>query len=313
MTANGFSPAEVRKTRAMAKAVITHHFGSKPKRVLHRAGGLTNFVFQVEHGEGDFIVRISLAPAKLNDYLKEQWAMLKARDAGVPVAEILEVGNEVVSAPYMVARLMKGREATHHPDRLAILKDMGRITALIHRVSTTSFGQTFDWSRNQLSRNHTWKAFLHGELKIEERLEFLRLHRMLSGPQLKALRAILARMEACNSKPVLQHGDMRLKNVLVHEDGKIIAIIDWECCTSSIAPWWDLSIALHDLSIDAKQVFLEGYGLSEKQTREMAPAIKALNLIHYVPYIAGLLAAKDKERIERYRTRFSGALDLFSL
>jgi len=148
----------------MANAIITHYFGAKPKRVVRRAGGLTNFVFQVDHAEGDFIVRISLEPAKLNDYLKEQWAMLKAREVGVPTPEILEVGNDVIAAPYMVARLMPGREATHHPDRLAILKEMGRVTARIHCVPTTGFGQTFDWSHNQLSRHETWKEFLHSEL-----------------------------------------------------------------------------------------------------------------------------------------------------
>ena len=37
----------------------------------------------------------------------------------------------------------------------------------------------------------------------------------------------------------------------------------WEFCSSNVAPYWDLSLALHDLSIDAKQASLGGYGVSE--------------------------------------------------
>ena len=45
--------------------------------------------------------------------------------------------------------------------------------------------------------------------------------------------------------------------------------------------WDDLSIALHDLSIDEKQEFLEGYSLSENALRRLAPVIKALNIVNY--------------------------------
>jgi aminoglycoside phosphotransferase (APT) family kinase protein len=58
---------------------------------------------------------------------------------------------------------------------------------------------------------------------------------------------------------------MRLKNVMVDEAGKITAVIDWEFCSSNVAPYWDL--ALHDLSVDAKQAFLGGYGVSEGGAR----------------------------------------------
>ena len=35
-------------------------------------------------------------------------------------------------------------------------------------------------------------------------------------------------------RPVLQHGDLRLKNVLVEPDGtKIVSLIDWDSCASA--------------------------------------------------------------------------------
>lgn len=213
----------------------------------------------------------------------------------------------------MIARKVKGREATHHPRRMQILREMGRLTALIHTVATSGYGRTFDWSSIQLSRNESWKDYLAFELKAGERIDQLEAQGLLSASQVRALRAALAVIESWTQAPALNHGDVRLKNVLVDEDGAITALIDWEFCTSNVAPYWDLSLALHDLSIDAKQEYLSGYGLQEADVREMAPALKAFNIINYAPYVAEAAEASDTARLERYKTRLNGALDLFSL
>ena len=71
--------------------------------------------------------------------------------------------------------------------------------------------------------------------------------------------------------------------------------------------------ALHDLSIDGKQHFLEGCGLPEKKICEISPLMKAINLINYTPVIEGMAEAKEMEKLEQYRTRLNGALDFFSL
>src|SRR5262249_27539917 len=158
---------------------------------------------------------------------------------------------------------------------LNVVRAMGAYTALIHSSRTSGFGQTFDWSNNRLSRNETWADYLRGEFNAPSRLETLRRDRMLSKPQLGKIGEALREMEGWKKKPVLHHGDMRLKNVLVDKGGEITAIIDWEHCISSIGPYWDLSVALHDLSVDAKGEFLAGYGLSDKAFRQSAAVIEA--------------------------------------
>jgi hygromycin-B 4-O-kinase len=202
-------------------------------------------------------------------------------------------------------------EAIHHPLRLDVLRDMGRYTALVNSVPTTGFGRTFDWSANRLSHNASWRAWLDGELRLEHRLEVLRRHRMLAPAALRRLRTLLLAIGRKRTAPTLNHGDMRLKNVIVDAGGKITAIIDWEECCSQIAPYWDVSLALHDLSIDAKQAFLEGYGLSPKELIAIAPSVRALNLINYAPAIER--AAGDRAQLDVFRARLAGALDLYAL
>ena len=304
---------EVRQAREMARLVIGHHFGSCPRRVIHKASGLSNFVFAVNHNEGDFIVRISPDPARLNSFIKEQWAQAEARKIGVPTPEILEVGSEIIGQPFMISRTVEGSEATFHKERLRIVREMGTLAALINTIETNCFGSTFDWSSNQLSRNETWKDFLEKELQAENKLQILEKRKMLDAEQIKKIRKILAETCKLKMKPKLNHGDVRLKNVIVDENGKITALLDWEHCTSNLAPHWELSLALHDLSIDEKQEFLEGYGLKEKKMPEIAPAVKAINIINYAPEIERLAQEKEMAKLEQYRTRLSGALDLYSL
>jgi aminoglycoside phosphotransferase (APT) family kinase protein len=300
------------RARAMARKIISHHFGAPPRRVVRQSGGLSNHVFMVKHKEGDLVVRLSSDPARINAYIKEQWAIAKAKELKVPTQEILEVGNQVIPFPYMVSRRVEGREATYHAKRLEILRELGSIAARINTIRTTGFGTTFDWSNNQLSLNDSWEEFLTKELKIENRLKILSKRNMLSRPQIKKLAGILRSVGKKRQPPSLNHGDLRLKNVLVNHEGAIKAVIDWEDSISSL-PFWELSLALHDLSIDEKQAFLEGYGLKQPKIVAMAPVIRALNVINYAPEIERLAEAKDSARLEQYKTRLGGALDLYCL
>lgn len=73
------------------------------------------------------------------------------------------------------------------------------------------------------------------------------------------------------------------------------------------------SAALHDLSIDEKEAFLEGYGLSPKDVTAAAPAVKAFNIANYFGAIEKACEAYGTGLLKRYRARLSGALDLYSL
>lgn len=56
---------------------------------------------------------------------------------------------------------------------------------------------------------------------------------------------------------------------------------------------------------------LKGYGMGEDEVRAAAAAWRLFNALNYAPEVARALQADDQETLERIRTRFSGALDLF--
>lgn len=278
---------------------------------MYKRSGLSNFVFAVNHVEGQFVVRISPEPEKIEAFKKELWATQKVREAGVPSPEVLEVGNDLFSEPYMITRRVTGSEASHHPKRDRIVHEMGRYGQMINSIHTTNFGKNFDWTTN--GSNSTWSGYIEEEWELDQRLQLFAEHKILEKRELKHLRKIIDGSKTMPIKPSLNHGDLRLKNVIVDDDGQIAAIVDWEECLSAIAPHWELSISLHDLSIDEKELFLEGYGLTPKQVEEMAPLIKAFNIVNYYEALKLALEQGDQKGIENLKLRLRGSLDLYSL
>ena len=296
-----------------AADVLEHHFGKRPARVRRLSGGLNNHVFEAQLGRDELVVRISDDPAKLQTFIKEQWAVRQARRERVPTPEILEVGNTVIAKPYMISTKVLGIDATCWPHRLETAREMGHYAAKINSISTKGYGMVFDWSRNTLSKNKSWRQFLEDELKIDERVEILARRRLMRDRDLKSLRQKINDLKSWHGQPALTHGDIRFKNVMLDEAGKIRAILDWENCSSNLAPHWELSIALHDLCIDEKEAFLEGYGMSPRQYARIAPQVKTLNILNYSGAIEEAIASKDVCRLEALKARLHGALDLHSL
>ena len=305
-------PSTIRHYRNLTKTIVLQYLGKPETRIVYRPTGLTNYVFAVNHVEGQFVVRISPDPDRINVFQKERWASQKAREAGVPTAAVLAVGNDVISEPYMITRRVTGTEGTHHPKRSSIIHEMGEYAAVINSIPTTGFGTNFDWTSDR--KNYpTWDTYLENEFDLEARLRLFSTNKLLTDAQLQELHDLIKSARATEHKTSLNHSDLRLKNVIVDEGGDIAAIVDWEDCLSTIAPEWELSIALHDLTIDEKHAFIDGYGLSVEQVEEMAPLIKAFNILNYSQAIERAVETEDQKTLGEIRLRLNGALDLYSL
>jgi aminoglycoside phosphotransferase (APT) family kinase protein len=293
--------------------LLAHYFGKDPKGIKPVGGGVANHVFEAQVGREQLIVRISTKPHKLQVFIKEQWAITRARESGVPTPEVLQVGNEIIGLPFMISRKVPGPPATGFRDNPSLLEELGGYAAKINAIPTHDFGPMFDWSPNKLSRRRTWQEYLDAELRVEERCEVLERAGLLERANLSKLRGQIKRMRQWEGKPTLSHGDLRLKNLILDDQGKITAILDWEKTTSNLAPYWELSLALHDLTVDEKEMFLRGYGLDPKAYAKLAPGIKALNLLNYAKTARIAMAHRNKALLLSLRIRLNGGWDLYSL
>jgi hygromycin-B 4-O-kinase len=304
------APPAIKK---LAVQLVHYFFPRKKIRLKELGGGLTNHVFAVEAGRQQYVVRISDDQSRLNYFLKEQWAVSNAKAKKIPVADILEVGNTVIPLPYMITEKVEGSIATGHPMRKEILFELGRIAAIIHTIPTKGYGEHFAWSENELSVNRSWKHFLDKDLDLNRRMDILSKNKMLTERSSRQLAENVRKIFQWKSKSVLQHGDLRLKNIIVSPKGIIKAVIDWEDCLSAIGPAWDLSIALHDLPVDGQQRFLEGYGISARKLIGLKDYMATFNLLNYAPVIETLKKERNLQAMAFYRARLHGAMDIFSL
>jgi aminoglycoside phosphotransferase (APT) family kinase protein len=295
----------------LAATVLQHLLGERPEHVEPLGGGLSNLVFEARRPDGDLVVRIATEPFGLARFLKQQWATARVAEEDVPVPRILEVGTEPIGMPYMVSRKVAGTPGTHHPERFRILREMGRLARRVHRVRTEGFGHSFGWSGNQLSRRVSWGDYLARDFRCRPRLELLARHGMLTERAVRVLEATLDEVERRTPESALTHGDLRLKNVLADEAGAVVALIDWDECTGNDAPAWDLAVALHDLSVDAKEEFVAGYGLSPREIIGLAPTLRLFNVLHYANEVERAAEEEDRAALERLRARLHGALDLY--
>lgn len=314
MSAPAAAARESAKARRLVQEVAQHHFGEKAKKIEECGGGLTNSVWQLRVSQGEFIIRTNTDATKITDYLKEQWAMDAARAAGVPTPRVLEVGNFADGRPYMIAEHVRGIDATGARDRLGILEQLGRAAARLHTVRTQGFGPVFDWSGNTLSRHESWAGWLASGFGVETRVTLLVKHRMIDSRQAARLRRIGAAMARWRKPPVLQHGDLRLKNVIVDaESSRLVCLLDWETCVSSPAPYWDLSLALHDLGLDEKEAFLAGYGMKPRAFAAVLPFVRFFNVLNYAHPVRDAAERKQRNALERFHQHLQGGLDLFTV
>ena len=300
------------KTLRLVHEVAKRHFGERPRKIVRRGGGLTNTVLEFKVPQGSFVFRMNENAAKVHDYFKEQWAMEAARAVGVPTPQVLEVGNLADGRPYMILEHVKGIEARRCPDRLKLVAEMGRFAARLHTVRTRGYGRVFDWSSNQLSRHESWADYLANGFDAESRLAVLQRHRMVDAGQAQRLRASIEAASGWRKTPVLHHGDLRLKNLIVDpETWRTKAVIDWETCTSSPPPFWDLSISLHDLGTDEKEAFLHGYGMKPRQFAKVVDFLRVLNVLNYAHAVRSAAEKKDRDGLEWFRLRLAAGLELY--
>jgi len=155
----------LQEARRLAGELMADYVGRVPEKIVHQASGLSNFVFRVQRKKEEFVVRIAPDAARLDAFIKERWAVKKARQHGIPTPEILEVGHKVIPFPYMISHKVHGQEATYHRERLKILEELARYAVRINAVPTNGFGSVFDWARKGKQRHATWTAFLERELE----------------------------------------------------------------------------------------------------------------------------------------------------
>jgi aminoglycoside phosphotransferase (APT) family kinase protein len=198
-------------------------------------GGLSNLTYEVSDGAGRrWVLRrppLHGVIQSAHDMAREHRIMAALAGSGVPVPPMVghEGDAEVTGAEFYVMEFVAGpvyrsvqmvEEATDPPLRARISEAVVDTLVDLHAVDPDAvglgdLGRREDWCARQLRRwRRQWEHVATRELPA-----FEEVHRRLGAdvpPQQGA---------------AIVHGDYRLDNLIMTDDGAVAAVVDWELCT----------------------------------------------------------------------------------
>jgi aminoglycoside phosphotransferase (APT) family kinase protein len=221
--------------------------GLRPPLTFTRIGnGQSNLTYRVDDAAGASAVLrrppLGAVLESAHDMAREHRILTGLHAAGAPVPATLALCEDtgVTGAPFYVMELADGPIVFSVADGLALAPavrhaaglEMGRTLAALQAVDLAAAGladlvRRTPYAARQLRRwQGQWEASRTRELALVEEL----------GERL------LAAMPEEDER-VLVHGDYRLDNLILRDDGGVRAVLDWELCSAG-HPLADVGLAL---------------------------------------------------------------------
>ena len=197
------------------------------------AGGKSNLTYIVGDGHKEWVVRrppLGHVLATAHDMTREHRVMTALRDTSVPVPRTFALCEDesVIGAKFYVMERVHGTPyrtaaelAPLGPERTrAISRRSVETLATLHAVDPVAVGLA-DFGRPE--------GFLERQVRRWKKQLDASHSRSLEGAD--ELHALLAAGIPTEQAPAIVHGDYRLDNLLVDEQDRIAAVLDWEMAT----------------------------------------------------------------------------------
>lgn len=207
------APPEVPVDESMLRAVAERHglAWRTPDRLP--SVGFINVVYAI----GDVVVRVPRThPAHVRQAGVEAATIPRAVAQGVttPALVAFDDACDILPVPYLVVERVDGRDLESRgvdPDDVPeVLRAVGRELALLHSVEEPGRAEPSPDGAHELVEQRV----AEGWLSIYEAGW---VHRWLDE------------LDRPLAQPVLVHGDVQLSNILVDDDLRFVALVDWGC------------------------------------------------------------------------------------
>ncbi|MFE9599826.1 phosphotransferase family protein [Streptomyces hokutonensis] len=196
-------------------------------------GGRSNLTYAVTDGSAKWVVRrppLGHVLATAHDMKREHRVIsaLHPTDVPVPNPVLLCEDDEVLGAPFYVMEFVEGTPYRTADELVPIGPERTR-GAVLELVDTLVELHAVDPAEVGLADFGRPEGFLDRQLRRWGKQLAASRNRELPG--VEELHAALGRHLPDSPTPTVVHGDYRLDNVLIGEDDKIKAILDWEMST----------------------------------------------------------------------------------
>ena len=294
------------------------------------AGGHSNLTFRVTDSRGrEMVLRrppLSHGLASAHDMSREHRIITALRGSAVPVAPALGlcIDPEVNGAPFYMMEFVTGNILRDQSSAERLLKPLARQRAGTSLIETMAAIHAVDINAVGLDDLARHEAFIERQLK--------RWYGQFNAQKTRELSAIdrvhdeLRKRIPVQGPATIVHGDYRLDNCIVDDDGNISAVLDWEICTLG-DPLADLGLLMvywtgpGDESINSgfqatkAQGFVNRQELAEKYAAITSRDISQLNFYVafavwklacilegvYARYVGGALGSRNANELEPFK------------
>jgi aminoglycoside phosphotransferase (APT) family kinase protein len=199
------------------------------------AGGHSNLTYQVDAADGArFVLRrppLGHVLASAHDMGREHRLIHALQDSAVPVAPALGYCDDVDvnGAPFYVMGFVDGIVVRDEATARTRLSDAARRRASESIVDTMAAIHAVDLERVGLADLGKHDGYIARQLK--------RWYGQWNAQKTRDIHAIdavhdeLSRRIPEQGPATIVHGDYRLDNCMVADDGEVVAVLDWEICT----------------------------------------------------------------------------------
>jgi len=199
------------------------------------AGGHSNLTFRVTGADGTrFVLRrppLGHRLASAHDMAREHRIISGLQSSSVPVAPALGLCTDesVNDAPFYVMAFVDAHVLHDRAESEAVLSVAGRRTASESLVDTLAAIHLVDLEAAGLADLGRHDSYIERQLKRWYGQWNQQHTREL--PAIDRVHAELSRRIPTQGPAAIVHGDYRLDNCMVHSDGHVAAVLDWEICT----------------------------------------------------------------------------------
>lgn len=206
---------------------------SGPLRARLIEGGRSNLTYVVTDGTGQWVVRrppLGHVLATAHDMKREHRVISALHPTAVPVPEpvLLCEDESVLGSPFYVMEYVAGTPY-RTAEQLAPLGPERTRAAVLSLVDTLVELHAVDPESVGLGDFGRPEGFLDRQLRRWGKQLDASRNRPLGG--IDELHAALGRDLPASPAPTVVHGDYRLDNVLIGDDDRINAVLDWEMST----------------------------------------------------------------------------------
>ena len=196
-------------------------------------GGRSNLTYAVTDGTAKWVVRrppLGHVLATAHDMKREHRVISALHPTNVPVPRpiLLCEDDEVLGAPFYVMEFVEGTPYRTAGELLPLGPERTR-GAVLELVDTLVELHAVDPAEVGLADFGRPEGFLDRQLRRWGKQLDASRNRDLAG--VEELHAALGHRLPTSPAPAVVHGDYRLDNVLIGEDDRIKAILDWEMST----------------------------------------------------------------------------------